>query len=397
MKKTKDLPLCGVRVLDLTTVVFGPYTAQILGDLGADVIKIEAPGGDSMRSIGPARNSGMSSIFLGSNRNKRSLVLDLKTEDARGALWRLIDTSDMFVHNVRPQKMAALGFAPDAVLGRNPKIIYGGLHGYREAGPYGGRPAYDDIIQCISGLAATFTERDGIPKMVPSIVADKTAALMAVNGLIGGYVKRLRSGSGSYVECSMFESLASFNLVEHQWGETFSPSKGTAGYARLLSEYRRPHKTRDGFIAILPYTDKHWRDFWRIVDAGSCANDKRFSTMAMRSKHIDVLYQKLSGFLTAKDTAEWLVLLTEADIPASRVNSLSDLNSDEHMEKIGFFREFDHPSEGKLVAPDSGYQFDGKSLPVRKPQPRLGEHSHEILSEIGYSEIEISNLIDTNK
>ena len=392
MKSTGELPLSGVRVLDLTTIVFGPYTAQILGDLGADVIKIEAPRGDPMRSIGPARNKGMSSIFLGSNRNKRSLVLNLKTDTARDALWRLIETSDMFVHNIRPQKIAALGFDPDAVLGRNPKIIYGGLHGYREAGPYGGRPAYDDIIQCISGLAGTFTERDGSPKMVPSIVADKAAALTAVNGLVAAYVKRLRNGSGSYVECSMFESLASFNLVEHQWGETFSPPKGKAGYARLLSEYRRPHKTRDGFIAILPYTDKHWEDFWTIVDAGECATDERFSTMARRSQHIDLLYEKLSEFLTAKDTNEWLVLLTKADIPASRVNSLSELSSDEHLAKIGFFREFEHPSEGKLVVPDTGYQFDGVSLPVRRPQPRLGEHSHQILSEIGYSEIEISKI-----
>ena len=394
MISEENLPLSGVKVLDLTTVVFGPYTTQILGDFGADVIKIEAPGGDSMRRIGPSRNKGMSSIFLGSNRNKRSLVLDLKTEKGRAVLWRLIGVSDMFVHNVRPQKIKALGFDSKAVSKRNPQIIYGGLHGYRASGPYGGRPAYDDIIQCISGLAGIFEERDEVPQMVPSIVADKTAALMAANGLIAAYVKRLRTGKGTYVECSMFEALVSFNLVEHQSGGTFSPSIDHMGYGRVLSKYRRPHKTKNGFIAVLPYTNKHWADFWAVVGSSEYATDERFSSMARRSENIDILYEILAELLAARDTEEWLSLLTKADIPSSPVNSLSDLTLDEHLEDIGFFRKYDHPSEGLLTAPDTAYQFDEESLPIRKHQPALGEHSRQILSEIGYSEEEIVTIIN---
>ena len=394
MISEENLPLLGVKVLDLTTVVFGPYTTQILGDFGADVIKIEAPAGDSMRHIGPFRNEGMSSIFLGSNRNKRSLVLNLKTEKGQEALWRLVEVSDMFVHNIRPQKIRALGFGPETVCQRNSKIIYGGLHGYREAGPYGGKPAYDDIIQCISGLAGIFAERDGSPAMVPSIIADKTAALMAANGLISAYVKRLRTGKGSYVECSMFEALASFNLVEHQSGETFSPPMDKIGYGRVLSKYRRPHRTKNGFIAVLPYTDKHWSDFWAVVNSPDCASDQRFSSMARRSENIDILYEKLAELLIARDTEEWLHLLTKADIPASPVNRLADLKSDGHLHDIGFFREYEHPSEGLLTAPDTPYQFDGESLPIREHQPQLGEHSRQILSEIGFSEEEIAEIIN---
>jgi len=390
----ENLPLSGVKVLDLTTVVFGPYTTQLLGDFGADVIKIEAPGGDPMRRIGPSRNKGMSSIFLGSNRNKRSLVLDLKTEKGRDVLWRLIAVSDMFVHNVRPQKIKTLGFDPKTVCERNPGIIYGGLHGYRASGPYGGRPAYDDIIQCNSGLAGIFAERDGVPQMVPSIVADKTAALMAANGLIAAYVKRLRTGKGTYVECSMFEALVSFNLVEHQSGGTFSPSVGRMGYDRVLSKYRLPHKTKNGFIAVLPYTDKHWVDFWDVVDSPENAADERFFSMASRSDNIDLLYEKLAELLVVRDTEEWLSLFTKADIPATPVNTLSDLTLDKHLRDIDFFREYDHPSEGPLKVPDTAYQFDGQSLPVREHQPILGEHSRKILSEIGYSEEEIALIIN---
>ena len=393
MSEDLNLPLSGVRVLDLTTVLFGPYTTQILGDFGADVIKIEAPGGDPVRHLGPARNSGMGALFLGSNRNKRSIVLDLKGSVGREALWRLIDKADMFVHNVRPQKIRTLGFGPDEVLRRRPIIIYGGLHGYREDGPYGGQPAYDDVIQGASGIAGLFQERDGEPQLVPSVVADKSAALMASSGLIAAYVKRLRTGRGVYMECSMFEGLVSYNLVEHQWGTIFSPPESKPGYARLLSRNRRPHRTLNGFICMLPYTDKHWKTFWKLSGMPKMAEDPRFSTMALRVRNIDDLYREASKVIANRNTEEWLELLTKADIPVGRVNSLEDLRNDPHLTETGFFRPYEHPTEGAIEIPDTPYRFDRESLPIRRHPPQLGEHGQEILAELGMSQQEIQSAL----
>ena len=393
MSEDLNLPLSGVCVLDLTTVLFGPYTTQILGDFGAEVIKIEAPGGDPVRHLGPARNPGMGALFLGSNRNKRSIVLDLKGSVGREALWRLIDKADMFVHNVRPQKIRTLGFGPDEVLRRRPIIIYGGLHGYREDGPYGGQPAYDDVIQGASGIAGLFQERDGEPQLVPSVVADKSAALMASTGLIAAYVKRLRTGRGVYMECSMFEGLVSYNLVEHQWGTIFSPPESKPGYARLLSRNRRPHRTLNGFICMLPYTDKHWKTFWKLSGMPKMAEDPRFSTMALRVRNIDDLYREASKVIANRNTEEWLKVLTEADIPVGRVNSLEDLRNDPHLTEIGFFRPYEHPTEGAIEIPDTPYRFDRESLPIRRHPPQLGEHGQEILAELGMSQQEIQSAL----
>ena len=389
MMDTNDLPLSGVRVLDLTTVIFGPYTTQILGDFGADVIKVEPPGGDMTRVIGPARNPGMSALYLGCNRNKRSIVLDLKREAARAALWRLIEMADMFVHNIRPQKIAEFGFSPDRVLQYNPSIIYGGLHGYGEEGPYGGRPAYDDVIQGQSGIAGLFGERDGLPQLVPSIIADKNSALIASGGLVAAYVKRLRTGNGTYLECPMFEGMVSFNLVEHQYGETFKPKKGKAGYVRALSPHRRPHKTTDGYLCLLAYTDRQWRSFWKLAGMPDYAEDSRFVTMVERSRNIDALYKIASEVISTRSTSEWLALFEQAEIPSGPVNSLADLRLDPHLNAVGFFRSFEHPTEGTLEIPDTPYRFDRRSLPVRCAQPRLGEHSREVLTEAGMSNEEI--------
>ena len=393
MSEDLNLPLSGVRVLDLTTVLFGPYTTQILGDFGADVIKIEAPGGDPVRHLGPARNPGMGALFLGSNRNKRSIVLDLKGSVGREALWRLIDKADMFVHNVRPQKIRTLGFGPDDVLRRRPIIIYGGLHGYREDGPYGGQPAYDDVIQGASGIAGLFQERDGEPQLVPSVVADKSAALMASSGLIAAYVKRLRTGRGVYMECSMFEGLVSYNLVEHQWGTIFSPPESKPGYSRLLSRNRRPHRTLNGFICMLPYTDKHWKTFWKLSGLPKMAEDPRFSTMALRVRNIDDLYREAGKVIANRNTEEWLELLTKADIPVGRVNSLEDLRNDPHLTETGFFRPYEHPTEGAIEIPDTPYRFDRESVPIRRHPPQLGEHGQEILAELGMSQQEIQSAL----
>ncbi len=392
-KTSVGLPLSGFRVLDLTTIVFGPYTTQMLGDFGADVIKIEAPGGDMTRAIGPTRNPGMSALFLGSNRNKRSLELNLKRPAAKAALWRLIDGADLLVHNMRPKKMAGLGFDPDSVLARNPGVIYGGLHGYREEGPYGGRPAYDDVIQGESGLAGTFIARDGTPVLMPTIAADKTAALLASTGLMAAVVQRLRTGRGLYLEVSMFEGLAGYTLLEHQQGLTYRPPQGPAGYARVLSPERRPHRTRDGYLCMLAYTDKQWQRFWELAGEPAQAEDPRFADAALRNQNIDALYRAAGAALGRRDTAEWLALLREADIPAGPVNRLEDLQHDPQLVANGFFRPYEHPSEGAIEVPDTAFRLDRKPLPLRRHQPGLGEQSREILAEAGFSDAEIDEIL----
>ncbi|MDA7949140.1 MAG: CoA transferase, partial [Hyphomicrobiaceae bacterium] len=354
---TEDiLPLEGLRVLDLTTTVLGPYTTQILGDFGADVIKVEAPGGDALRGVGPARGEGMGALFLGTNRNKRSVMLDLKREKHRDVMWKLIDGADALVHNIRPQKMLTLGFDPESVLARNPKIVYAALLGYLEDGPYGGRPAYDDVVQGECGTAATFAARDGAPALMPSVLVDKNAALMAANGIIAALLKRERTGKGVVIESGMFEGMVAYNLVEHQYGAIFSPPEGPTGYPRTLSAERRPFPTRDGHICMLAYTDAQWRAFWALAGREELIGDERFDTITARTRNINALYAEAAKILTGKSSAEWLELLGEAEIPAGPVNDFDMLRADPHLEALGFYRAFEHPSEGALEIPDTGYR-----------------------------------------
>ncbi|MFP6682980.1 MAG: CoA transferase [Gammaproteobacteria bacterium] len=394
MDNPLSLPLEGIRVIDLTSVLFGPYATQMLGDFGADVIKIEAPGGDHTRGIGPARNSGMAAGFLGCNRNKRSVQLDLKRAPAREALWRLIDGADLFVHNIRPKKVAALGFSPDAVMARKSDIIYGALHGYLEEGPYAGRPAYDDVIQGESGIAGAFLARDGIPAYVPSVVADKSAGLIAANGLTAALFQRLRTERGVYVEIGMFESMVAYTLGEHQFGLSFSPPKGQAGYTRVISDERKPYQTEDGYICILPYTDKQWQSFWTLADTPELADDPRYLTMTERTRNVDALYAQSRSAISKRTTAHWLKVLTDAEIPCGPINTFENLRRDPHLNEIDFFRAFEHPSEGCLEVLDTGLRFDREPLSIRRHQPQLGEHTHKILSEAGLSSEEIAAAME---
>ena len=390
----QSLPLEGVKILDLTTVVMGPFATQVLGDFGAEIIKIEEPGGDITRVIGPARNSGMASLYMGSNRNKKSLVLNLKKEEAKKALWKLIEEADIFIHNIRPQKIAALGFDPDNVLKYNPKIVYVGLHGYREDGIYGGQPAFDDVIQGQSGIAGSFQARDNVPNLAPTIVADKSTALLASTGLLAAYIKRLRSGKGSFLEVSMFEGMVGYVMIEHHAGETFIPPIDKAGYSRVLSRFRRPHKTKDGFMCILPYTDHQYDKFWKAVERVDYSKDERFNSIKNRSKNISKLYE-IIGEISAKiETKKLIKILTDAEIPCGAVNKLEDLKNDPHLKSLGFFREFEHPTEGLIQVPDSAFRLNREELPIRHHQPKLGEHSKEILSNAGYSDIEIKKILD---
>ncbi len=391
----QDLPLTGVRVLDLTTTLYGPCATQFLGDFGADVIKIESPQGDPVRHVGPSKSDGMAAIFLGANRNKRSVVLDLKRDKAKEALWSMTESAQMFVHNMRPQKLANLGFSPDAVLDRCPTIIYGGLHGYREDGPYARRPAYDDVIQGESGTCGLFAERDGAPAFAPTVLADKSAALMAVSGLIAAYVKRLRTGKGVYMECTMFEGLVSYNLIEHHYGAVFEPPVGKPGYPRALSRQRRPHPTRDGYLCLLAYTDPQWLSFWSLAGTPEVADDPRFATIGDRVNNIDALYAAAGAVIATRKTSEWLQLFEQAQIPAGAVNSLQEVLDDPHLNEVGFFRPFTHPTEGEMTIPDTAYQFDRESLPIRHPQPHLGEHGRDVLAELGMTDEQIDEALAT--
>ncbi len=390
----KFLPLEGVKVLDLTSVVMGPFATQVLGDFGAEIIKIEEPSGDITRVIGPSRNDNMSSLYMGSNRNKKSLTLNLKKNDAKDALWKLIEDADIFVHNIRPQKIAALGFDPDTVMKKNSEIIYVGLHGYREEGPYGGQPAFDDVIQGQSGIAGAFQARDEIPNLAPTIVADKSTALLASTGLLAAYIKRLKTGKGSFLEVSMFEGMVGYVMIEHHAGETFIPPIDKAGYSRVLSKFRRPHKTKDGYMCILPYTDHQYEKFWKAVDRKDYALDDRFNSIKNRSKNISALYEIIGEVSSEIKTDKLVEILTKAEIPCGAVNRLEDLKNDFHLKKIGFFREYEHPTEGLIQMPDSAFRLDRKELPIRYHQPNLGEHSREILKELGYNERQINKILD---
>jgi crotonobetainyl-CoA:carnitine CoA-transferase CaiB-like acyl-CoA transferase len=379
------LPLDGVRVLDLSTVVLGPYASQVLADYGADVIKIETPDGDSTRKTGPTTEPGMGAIFMGVNRGKRSIVLDLKTVPGREALLKLVDTADVLMHSIRPQKLAQIGLDPQALLARNPRLVYTGLHGFAEDGPYGGMPAYDDIIQGLSGSAALMERQTGTPQYFPTIAADKTCALVAAHAILAALFRRERTGQGGYVEVPMLESMVAFNLVEHFYGQHFDPPLAAAGYPRVLNRWRRPYQTTDGYVCAMPYTDAHWQRFF--VEAGheALTTDERYADITARTAHIESLYELAAGIIRKRATADWLATFNRLEIPASVMHRLEDLQQDAHLRQTGFFETLDDPAMGRLVFPGVPVKFDRARPPVRMP-PRLGEHTAEVLAELGLSQ-----------
>jgi len=386
-------PLSGTRVLDLTGVVAGPLATQMLGDMGADVIKIESPEGDPPRYTGPARSHGMAALYMGLNRSKRSLVLDLKQPSARAALWRLIADADIFVHSMRPQKIAALGFAHQTVYGRNPRIVYAAVHGYRDGGPYSGQPAYDDVIQGQSGVAALMSEIAGEPRYAPTILADKTTALSLVGAVTAALYAREKTGRGQFVEVPMFESMVAFVLGEHLFGHCFVPPVGALGYTRVMGAWRRPYKTKDGYLCMMAYTERHWRKFWAMAGKPEVCDDPRFCDIASRARNIVALYELAGACLAGKTTDEWLELLRDLEIPAARMSSLDDVMADPQLAASGFFKRAAHPSEGEIMYTDLPVRFSGTPASSERLQPRFGEHSLEVLREAGLSDSEIDALL----
>ncbi len=387
-------PLAGIRILDMTTVMLGPYATQMLGDYGADVVKIESPGGDSTRTTGPSIEAGMAATFIGANRSKRSIVLDLKQAAARAALLVLIDTADVLIYSMRPQKMAALGLAPDTLRQRNPKLVVVAVHGFAEGGPYAGQPAYDDIIQGLCGLASLSELQGGEPAYLPTVIADKACALFATQALLIALVARSRDGHGSYVEMPMLESMVSFTLVEHFYGAHFRPPLSEPGYGRLVTKWRRPYKTTDGYVCVVPYSDRHWKRFFQEVDRIDLLNDPRFEGMAARTKHIDALYNELAKCLALRSTADWLEACERLDIPAAPMSRLADLEKDPHLARTGFFTTIEDPSMGDLVMPAPPLRFNGEKSAYTLP-PRLGQHTFEVLTQAGLTDFEINKLLES--
>jgi crotonobetainyl-CoA:carnitine CoA-transferase CaiB-like acyl-CoA transferase len=346
-------PLTTIRIIDMTTVLMGPYATQMLGDFGADVIKVEAPEGDLVRKIGPARHDGMGPIYLNANRSKRSITLDLKQAEGRAALLRLCADADVLVYNVRAKAMKRLGLSYEEVSAVNPKIVYAGMFGYGQDGPYAARPAYDDLIQGGATIPYLFSRVNlGQPRYVPSAIADRVVGLAAVGAILASIVERDRTGLGQRVDIPMFETMVSFVLGDHMGGLTFEPPLDAGGYSRQLSPDRRPYQTMDGYVCALIYTDGHWQRFFAAIGRPDMpAADPRFASFVARMAHIDEVYGELTQIFLTRTSAEWLDLLEEADVPAMPMYDFQGVLQDPHLVATDFFRVVEHPSEGAPLAP----------------------------------------------
>ena len=387
-------PLHGVRVVELTSVVLGPWACQILADMGADVIKIEPPAGDSNRQLGASRHPGMAALYLTCNRNKRSVVLDVKQAAGRDALLDLVRTADVFVHNNRPQVMTKLGLDYAALQPLNPMLIYCGSYGYARKGPYGAKGALDDSIQSIAGIAMLNERVLGEPRYLPTIVADKTTAITVVYGVLAALFSRERTGLGQELEVPMFETMVSYVMAEHLWGMTFEPPLGPPGYVRLMSVHRRPYRTRDGYVAILPYMNAHWDTFCEVTGHPELKDDPRFRTMGDRTRNIDDTYAETARIMATRSTQEWLELFASTSVPINRVNSLADLADDPHLLETGFWKTVEHPTEGRLRTTAFPVNFSATPADeMRRHAPRLGEHTRELLAEMGYAEERIESML----
>ncbi|MBX9699078.1 MAG: CoA transferase [Acetobacteraceae bacterium] len=388
-------PLAGIRVLDLTTVLVGPYCTQLLAEMGADVTKVEAPEGDMVRLIGPERHRLMGGMFLTINRGKRSIALDLKRPEARAALLRLAERADVLVTNIRPAAMARLGLDAESVCAANPRLIHAAILGFGAGGPYAPRPAYDDLMQgaaLIAGLSARAT--GGEPRYAPIALADRVTGLMMANAISAALFHRERTGEGQRVEVPMFETMVSFVLGDHITGRAFDPPLDGGGYQRHLSPDRKPYRTRDGHVCTMIYNDRQWRNFCAAIGwPDLVATDPRFASHATRTQHIDAILAMLSELFLTRTTAEWMAILEEADCPVTPVHTLETIFDDPHLLATGFFQHEDHPTEGAVVRMPSPMVFHGSPAGVPRPAPNLGEHGREVLAEAGLAAAEIDALV----
>ncbi len=385
-------PLSGIRVLDLTAVVLGPFATQILGDYGAEIIKVESPAGDLMRLNGVSLHRGMSSIFLTLNRNKRAIALDLQTPEGADVLRRLIPTVDVLVHNMRVEAIERLGFGYDAVAALNPKIVYCAATGFDEDGPHAGRPAFDDIIQAASGLASVASTGRAVPDYVPSLIADKTAGMAVVNAVLAALLHRERHGVGQYVEVPMLETIVAWVLTEHIGGMAFDPAPAPPGYARLLEGGRKPAPTSDGWIALLPYSAGHWRAFFNAAGRPEIGEELAHEDRHLRNQNNARLYAEMRETTKTRTTAEWMAICQDCDIPATPIYTLDQLIDHPQLQAVGLFETAQHPSEGAVRYVRPAVKFAATPAAIRSHAPLHGQHSDEILREAGYDEAEIAAL-----
>ena len=381
-------PLSGVKILDMSSVVLGPFATMIFGDLGAEVTKIETGKGDLMRYAGASPTGDLGPIYTSLNRNKSSVQLDAKSDAGKRALVELLKASDVLFTNVRLAGMARLGLDYDAVKAINPSIIYVHCAGFGADGPYGKRQAYDDLIQAASGFAHLSTMRDGSPPAyAPSLVADKTVGLFATYATLAALFHRERSGQGQFVSVPMLETFTFFNMVENLYGETFLPGNGKVAYTRSINANRKPYPTKDGHIALVPYSDAQWEKFFELGGKSGVFQDPRFATYTARTENIGALYALIEDVSVTKTTDEWLSLLERAEIPAMRFNKMSDVLFDPHLEAVGFFETRTHRDAGAYRSMRHPVQFSETPASVRSDPPRLGADTETVLASLGLSEV----------
>lgn len=388
----KSGPLKGIRVVDLTLALMGPYCAQILCDLGADVVKVESAEGDTTRYLGPARAPGHGGMFINLNRGKRSIVLDLKEARGREALLRLVDRADVFLHSMRPSAMERLGLGYAALAARNPRLVYLNMYGYGRRGPYAGRPAYDDVIQAMSGAAMLQTElAGGEPSYVATVVADKVGGLTGAYAIMAALYERERSGQGQEIEVPMFETMTAFLFAEHSVGGIYDPPVGRPVYRRAVQADRRPYRTADGYISVLIYNDRHWKRFFDLLGNPEWSRDPRFASMQSRSEHIDHVLTQISAVFASDSTAAWLEKLERAEIPAAPLLTTEQLMRDPHLEAVGFWHSCaDEDGPMRLAGIPTG--FSRTPGAISGPAPKLGADGRAVLAEAGFAAEEIEAL-----
>ncbi|TDI58251.1 MAG: CoA transferase [Alphaproteobacteria bacterium] len=394
MTETKPGPLDGIKILDLSTVLLGPYAGQIMGDLGADVIRVESPQSDITRWSGDASQPGFGFLFMNANRNKRSLCLNLKKDGAKEILTRMIKEADVFLHNIRLDAIERLGFGYEDVKAIKEDIVYVHAVGYGSDGPYAGQPAYDDLIQAAGGGATLgqYIDGDEDPKLIPTLIADKTSGLHCAYALLAALFHRERTGQGQYVEVPMLESFVSFLMMDHMGNRIYEPERGIVGYHKVSNPNRRPYKTSDGYIYIMPMGPDVWAKLFTLGDSDIAPDDPMFTDMDLMLANLPQIYEAMHAMTKQKTTQEWYDLLSANDIPVMYVNDIDGLMDDPHLKAVNMFESRSHHRETGYISTKHPIKFSETPASVRRDPPGLGEHNREILLEYGYSDEEVDAL-----